>query len=175
MGPGPLCTGKIVPRVCPEVKRLRTSGLGRTVPGTLGWVRLADNHWSWLWMIFFWYWNDPGWLKTGRGMEAWDSERFKIFVKTWESSLARALITLPRIRSGPAAFLGFTLMNIQATSCACTVSGLELGADWGKGDVECKPLWRTLKAWKEQVQFLHQCSPGVRSYAGLTSEVGQLL
>ncbi|KAL3970244.1 alcohol-forming fatty acyl-CoA reductase [Sarotherodon galilaeus] len=57
------------------------------------------------------------------GMAASSSERLKILVKMRVSWWAHALSTLPRIPSGPAAFLGFTARNTHLTSCSVTVSG----------------------------------------------------
>uniref|UniRef100_A0A8C7YUY7 Chromodomain helicase DNA binding protein 3 n=1 Tax=Oryzias sinensis TaxID=183150 RepID=A0A8C7YUY7_9TELE len=71
------------------------------------------------------------------GMKACASDRLNIFVKTWESWSAQARRTFPGTPSGPAAFLGFTLLNIRATSCVCAVRGSELekeGIQWEAKD-----------------------------------------
>lgn len=55
------------------------------------------------------------------GMKDWDSDSLKILGKTLASWSAHSLKTLPVTPSGLAAFLGFTALSGDLTSCSCTV------------------------------------------------------
>lgn len=87
------------------------------------------------------------------GMATWARDSFNIFGKSWESWSVKAFSTLPGRLSGPAAFLGFTLVSICATccTCVCTVSGLEHGRDWGRACVNAGRYYVVSKSVKKKV------------------------